>query len=60
MAKVRCEGSLCWDEETGKVYFLPSKCDREAYATVRSRAVERGIGFANPVEQMKPTSPKKV
>lgn len=60
MGKVRCAGELCWDEETGKVYFIPSKCDKDSYAVVKQEAVDKGIGFAQPVEEIpKPGQPTK-
>mgnify|MGYP001295763972 CR=1 FL=1 len=49
MGRISCKGSLCWDEDTGRAFFLPDRtCDPKAYAKVRNKSVETGIGFGFP------------
>jgi len=57
---VKCQGNLCYDEETGKTFFIPDKkCSPEAYAKVKQQAVDEGIAFTKLVKEEKPKNVKK-
>lgn len=55
MSKISCRGKMCVDEDTGRVFFLPDpECSSSEMAQVKLSAIDRGVGFANPVNKPAP------
>lgn len=59
MGKIRCKGDMCVDEETGRVFFIPSKeCDPKSYAKVKEESTNEGISFTKLLSQRE--QPEKI